>query len=105
MMSSGIFLLFLGLIIFGPKKTMEFAQEIGRLLAHVKRAAGQFTSLDVISASEREGSADVRAVALDLERASESKNLSYKEENGGRLASEQTLQVKNRSIFPAGNVG
>lgn len=35
------FLLFLGLIVFGPKKTIEFAQEIGRLLAHVKSAAGQ----------------------------------------------------------------
>jgi Sec-independent protein translocase protein TatA len=39
MMSSVIFLLVLGLIIFGPKKTLEFAQEIGRLIAHMKRAA------------------------------------------------------------------
>jgi Sec-independent protein translocase protein TatA len=35
------FLLFLGLIVFGPKKTIEFAQEIGRLWAQVKHAAGQ----------------------------------------------------------------
>jgi Sec-independent protein translocase protein TatA len=35
------FLLFLGLIIFGPRKTIEFSQEIGRLLAHVKHAAAQ----------------------------------------------------------------
>jgi Sec-independent protein translocase protein TatA len=34
------FLLFLGLIVFGPKKTIELAQEIGRLLAQLKNAAG-----------------------------------------------------------------
>jgi Sec-independent protein translocase protein TatA len=68
MMSSVIFVVFLGLIIFGPKKTLEFAQEIGRLVAHMKRAAGQFTSLDVISAPKREGSSvPASAVAPDLE--------------------------------------
>jgi Sec-independent protein translocase protein TatA len=36
------FLLVLGLIIFGPKKTIEFAQEIGRLLTQLKHATGQF---------------------------------------------------------------
>jgi Sec-independent protein translocase protein TatA len=36
------FLLILGLIVFGPKKTIEIAQEVARLLAHVKHAAGQF---------------------------------------------------------------
>jgi Sec-independent protein translocase protein TatA len=35
-------LLFLGLIVFGPEKTLEIAQQIGRLLAQVKQAAGQF---------------------------------------------------------------
>jgi Sec-independent protein translocase protein TatA len=35
------FLLFLGLIVFGPRKTIEFAQEIGRVLAQLKQAAGQ----------------------------------------------------------------
>jgi Sec-independent protein translocase protein TatA len=33
------FLLFLGLIVFGPKKTIEIAQEAGRVLAQVKHAA------------------------------------------------------------------
>jgi Sec-independent protein translocase protein TatA len=41
MISLVVFLLFLGLIVFGPRKTIEYAQEIGRLLAHVKNAAGQ----------------------------------------------------------------
>ena len=36
------FLLFLGLLVFGPKKTMEMAQEIGRLVARLKGAVGQF---------------------------------------------------------------
>jgi|HubBroStandDraft_5_1064220.scaffolds.fasta_scaffold857355_1 Sec-independent protein translocase protein TatA len=36
------FLLVLGLIVFGPKKTIEFALEIGRLLAQLKQATGQF---------------------------------------------------------------
>jgi Sec-independent protein translocase protein TatA len=35
-------LLVLGLIVFGPKKTMQMAQEVGRILAQVKQAAGQF---------------------------------------------------------------
>jgi Sec-independent protein translocase protein TatA len=35
------FLLVLGLIVFGPRKTIEMAQEVGRALAHVKEAAGQ----------------------------------------------------------------
>ena len=36
------FLLLLGLLVFGPKKTMEMAQEIGRLAARLKGAVGQF---------------------------------------------------------------
>jgi Sec-independent protein translocase protein TatA len=36
------FLLVLGLIVFGPKKTIEIAQEVGRDLAQVKKAADQF---------------------------------------------------------------
>ena len=42
MISMVAFLLFLGLIVFGPKKTIEFAQEIGRLVANAKRTVGQF---------------------------------------------------------------
>jgi Sec-independent protein translocase protein TatA len=36
------FLLFTSLLVFGPKKTIEFAQEAGRWVAHLKDAAGQF---------------------------------------------------------------
>jgi len=36
------FLLVLGLIVFGPKKTIEMAQEVGRVLAQVKKASDQF---------------------------------------------------------------
>jgi Sec-independent protein translocase protein TatA len=35
-------LLFLGLIVLGPKKTIEIAQEAGRVLARAKHAAAQF---------------------------------------------------------------
>ena len=42
MITGGLFLLFLGLIVFGPKKTIEIAQTIGRVLAQVKHATGQF---------------------------------------------------------------
>jgi Sec-independent protein translocase protein TatA len=41
MISMIAFLLFLGLIVFGPKKTIELAQEIGRLVAYAKHAVGQ----------------------------------------------------------------
>jgi Sec-independent protein translocase protein TatA len=36
------FLLFLGLIVFGPKKTIEIAQQAGRVLAQVKHATAHF---------------------------------------------------------------
>jgi Sec-independent protein translocase protein TatA len=42
MITGALFLLFLGLILFGPKKTIEIAQTIGRVLAQVKHATGQF---------------------------------------------------------------
>jgi Sec-independent protein translocase protein TatA len=35
-------LLLLGLIVFGPKKTIEMAQQIGRIVAQVKQSAGEF---------------------------------------------------------------
>jgi Sec-independent protein translocase protein TatA len=31
-----------GLLVFGPKKTMEMAQTMGRVLAHVKKTSSQF---------------------------------------------------------------
>ena len=43
MISTMGLLLVLGLIVFGPKKTMEIAQDVGRALAQVKQAAGQFS--------------------------------------------------------------
>jgi Sec-independent protein translocase protein TatA len=42
MITGALFLLFLGLIVFGPKKTIEIAQTTGRVLAQVKHATGQF---------------------------------------------------------------
>ena len=44
MITAVVFMLFLGLIVFGPKKTVEIAQTIGRLLAQVRHASGQFQS-------------------------------------------------------------
>jgi Sec-independent protein translocase protein TatA len=42
-MTSLIFLLFLGLIVFGPNKTTELAQEVGRMPAQVKHALGKLS--------------------------------------------------------------
>jgi Sec-independent protein translocase protein TatA len=53
MMSTGILLLFLGLIVFGPKKTLEFAQEIGRLVAHLKQTASQVLAGEEIRIPQR----------------------------------------------------
>lgn len=41
MITTAIFLLLLGLIVFGPKKTIEMAQAAGEVLGKVKRATGQ----------------------------------------------------------------
>jgi len=37
-----VFTLFFGLIVFGPKKTVELAQAIGHLLVQAKHATSQF---------------------------------------------------------------
>jgi Sec-independent protein translocase protein TatA len=42
MITAVVFLLFLGLILFGPKKTIEIAQGVGRVVAQVKQASSQF---------------------------------------------------------------
>ncbi len=42
--SETIFLFFLALIIFGPKKLPEIAKQAGRLLAELRRASNEFKS-------------------------------------------------------------
>jgi Sec-independent protein translocase protein TatA len=42
MITAVVFFLFLGLIVFGPKKTIEIVQSVGRAVAQVKQATSQF---------------------------------------------------------------
>ncbi|MGH9545992.1 MAG: Sec-independent protein translocase subunit TatA/TatB [Terriglobales bacterium] len=35
------FVMFLGLLVFGPRKTLEMSQAAGRSIAHFKRAASE----------------------------------------------------------------
>jgi sec-independent protein translocase protein TatB len=42
--SDTVFLFFLALIIFGPKKLPEIARQAGRLLAELRRASNEFKS-------------------------------------------------------------
>src|SRR5437660_2022015 len=42
--SDTIFLFFLALILFGPKKLPEMARQAGRLLAELRRASNEFRS-------------------------------------------------------------
>src|ERR1700720_294094 len=42
--SDTIFLFFLALILFGPKKLPEMARQAGRLLAELRRASNEFKS-------------------------------------------------------------
>jgi len=44
MMTEVIFLIFLALIVFGPKKSIEMGQTLGRTIAKFKEAAGQLQS-------------------------------------------------------------
>ena len=44
MMTEIIFVLFLGLVVFGPRKTLEMAQKLGGLVAKFKHAASQLQS-------------------------------------------------------------
>jgi Sec-independent protein translocase protein TatA len=38
MITTVIFLFFLGLVVLGPKKTMAIAQDLGRSVTHLKHA-------------------------------------------------------------------
>ncbi len=42
--SDTVFLFFLALILFGPKKLPEMARQAGRLLAELRRASNEFRS-------------------------------------------------------------
>jgi Sec-independent protein translocase protein TatA len=53
-MISVAFLLLLGLIIFGPKKTMEIAQDVGRMVAQFRHAVGQFSTVETIPMTPEE---------------------------------------------------
>ncbi|HEY6768776.1 MAG TPA: twin-arginine translocase TatA/TatE family subunit [Candidatus Sulfotelmatobacter sp.] len=44
MISAALFFLVLALIVFGPKKTIELSQSLGRILAQAKHASAQFQS-------------------------------------------------------------
>jgi Sec-independent protein translocase protein TatA len=44
MMTEIIFVLFLGLMVFGPRKTLEMAQKLGGVVAKFKHAASQLQS-------------------------------------------------------------
>jgi Sec-independent protein translocase protein TatA len=38
------FVMFLGLLVFGPKKTLEMSQKVGQTIAQLKRATNQIHS-------------------------------------------------------------
>ena len=44
MITAALFFLFLGLVVFGPRKTIEFTQTLGRFAAQAKQAASQLQS-------------------------------------------------------------
>jgi Sec-independent protein translocase protein TatA len=52
MMTEIIFVVFLGLIVFGPRKTLEMAQKLGGLVAKFKHAASELQSELTAQASE-----------------------------------------------------
>ncbi|MGA7216930.1 MAG: twin-arginine translocase TatA/TatE family subunit [Candidatus Sulfotelmatobacter sp.] len=57
MMTEIIFVVFLGLIVFGPRKTLEMAQKLGGLVAKFKHAASQLQSELTDQIHERDTSA------------------------------------------------
>jgi Sec-independent protein translocase protein TatA len=46
MITVALLLLFLGYVVFGPKKTIEISQTLARTLAELKRAASQLQAPD-----------------------------------------------------------
>jgi Sec-independent protein translocase protein TatA len=69
MITAGLFFLLLGLIVFGPKKTVELAQSMGHILAQVKHAAGQLQAPEEMSIPDKPagiGLAGMREHVADL---------------------------------------
>jgi Sec-independent protein translocase protein TatA len=44
MITAALFFLILGLVVFGPRKTIELTQTLGRFVAQAKQAASQLQS-------------------------------------------------------------
>jgi Sec-independent protein translocase protein TatA len=42
--SGTLFVLVLALVVFGPKKSMEIAQQVGRVIGELKRVSSRFQS-------------------------------------------------------------
>lgn len=59
MITAGLFFLLLGLIVFGPKKTIEMAQSMGHILAQVKHAAGQLQTHEEAPMPEKPAGIDL----------------------------------------------
>jgi Sec-independent protein translocase protein TatA len=56
MITAGLFFLFLGLIVFGPKKTIEIAQSLGHVLAQAKHATDQLLTPEEVRIPDEPGS-------------------------------------------------
>jgi sec-independent protein translocase protein TatB len=80
--SETIFLFFLALIIFGPKKLPEIARQAGRLLAELRRASNEFKS------------------QIEMEIA----HLEVQQRETQRTEAEKTLTALTPSTAPQGTV-
>lgn len=90
--SETIFLFFLALIIFGPKKLPEMARQAGRLLAELRRASNEFKSQIETEISH-----------LEVQKLESQKNEAQKSLTGVATGTAPQGTVASMSLNPSGS--
>jgi sec-independent protein translocase protein TatB len=114
--SDTIFLFFLALILFGPKKLPEMARQAGRLLAELRRASNEFKSQIETEIAHLEVQKEVQKDEIEKNKSATplqgtvaslslnpavSESIPHKPETTATLATPETLPAPNATITAA----
>jgi sec-independent protein translocase protein TatB len=88
--SDTVFIFFLALIVFGPKKLPEMARQAGRLLAELRRASNEFKS-----------QIETEIAHLEVQKREEHRTEEQKKQPEFALAPASSANVASLSVNPA----